>query len=51
MAKINNDKVAVQEAVLALVKHQQSMLAAKLRETELKNEVSAAKAKLNGGKK
>jgi len=46
MAKINNDKVAVQEAKLALVKHQQAMLAAKEKEAELKNAVKAANARV-----
>ena len=46
MAKLSNDKIAVQEAKLALVKHQQSMVAMREKEAELKNNVKSALAKV-----
>lgn len=50
--KVSSDRVALDEARLALTKHRKAMETHRLKETELKNQVVALRAKVqSGGKK
>lgn len=51
MAKLDNNKIALQEARLALVKHQSTMATHKQKESELKQNVAVAQDRVRRGSK